>query len=107
MIVRAKTSPVIRGWYVNLKQSDEFKVTAYAKSAAAALASSANVGTIMACFHAAWDPKGEAPPGEPKGVAQSLAADATGRGARFEQKYELFERKIGALRTAISVRYSR
>jgi hypothetical protein len=108
LLVRAKSTFLVRGWCINDKQSDEFKVTSYAKSAAAELNSSANVGTITACFHAAWDAKDEPPPGEPKsGDAHSQSADATGRGARFDQKYEVLERKIGALRGAVSVRYTR
>ncbi len=108
LIVPAKSQFLVRGWYINDEQSDEFKVTSYAKSAAAELKNSANVGTITACFHAAWDPKGEPPPGEPKsGDTHSQSTDATGRGARFDEKYEIVERKVGALRGAVSVRYTR
>jgi len=107
VIMRAKSTTLIRGWFITLERSEEFKVTEYAKSVAGSLNSSANVGTITACFHAAWDPKESPPPGEPKADAFSQSADATGRGASFEKKYTLVERKTGALRSVISVRYTR
>jgi hypothetical protein len=107
LIVPKGKSVLVRGWFVSLSESDEFLVTEYAKSLAGRLKSTADVGTITACFHAAWDPKGEPPPGEKNADEHAQSADATGRGARFEQKYELVERKIGILRAAVSVRYSR
>lgn len=108
VLIAAHSSAMIRGWYITQKQSDEFKVLAYSKSAARLLQSQANVGTITACFYAAWDPKGPPPPDEPKKADEfAQAADATGRGARIDQEYELVERKVGALRAAVSVRYAR
>jgi len=56
-IVRAKSATLIRGWFITLERSEEFKVTEY--------------------------------------------------GATFEKKYSLVERKTGALRSVISVRYTR
>jgi len=106
--VQAKKSVIIRGWHVTNDQSDEFKVTEYAKSAAAELKSTAPTGTITATFHAAWDPKGNPPDDEPKNPNDSsLSADATGRGARFDQKFVEVDRKVGVARAVVSVRYAK
>ena len=71
--------------------------------------STAPTGTITATFHAAWDPKtGKPPADEPKNPdKQSLSGDATGKGARFEQKYQEVQREVGVAREVISVRYTK
>src|SRR5205823_393423 len=51
----------VRGWPITRTRSDEFKVTEYARSAAAQLRSEGPTGVIQAHFAAAW-PKGEKPP---------------------------------------------
>ena len=115
LIVPKKSSLLVRGWFVNLKHSDEFKVTEYAKSLAAdlkntgldGLKSSGTVGNITACFHAAVPRTEKFPPGEPADKEYAFDASATGKGARFTKKYELVERKIGGLRAQVSVRYSK
>ena len=109
IIVPAKRTVIIRGWHVTNEVSDEFKIIEYAKSAAAELNSTAPTGTITATFHAAWDPKtGKPPADEPANPDEhSLSADATGKGARFAQKYEEVTRKVGVAREVISVRYTR
>ena len=108
VIVPAKSKVFIRGWHVTNEHSDEFKITEYAKSAAAELNSSAPTGTITATFHAAWDPKGRPPADEPKNPdEQSLSSDATGKGARFEQKFVEVQRKVGVAREVVSVRYTK
>jgi len=98
----------VRGWFVTRENSEEFLVTSYARSAAAALNSPAHVGTLTALFHAAWPRDGLPPAGEPKNPDEhSQSADATGRGKRFAMQYETVEYKVGTLRAAISVRYSK
>ena len=86
-----------------MAQSDEFKVTEYAKSLAAQLKSIGNIGMVTACFHAAVLKDENFPPGEP--VDNSFSA--TGKGARISRKCEVVERKIGGLRAQVSVRYNR
>jgi hypothetical protein len=107
VIVPRKGSLLVRGWFVNLEQSDEFKVTRYAKSLAAELKSSAPTGQVTACFHAAVKKDEKLPPGEPAERTHAFDASATGRGARFERKYRVAERKIGGLRVQVSVRYTK
>lgn len=106
VIVPKKASVLIRGWHVSNDDSDEFLVTSYAKSAVGMTASSANVGTITANFHAAWPKNGKPPADEPRNPGPfSQSADATGRGKRFDQKFVEVESEVGVLRSAISVRY--
>ena len=107
VIVPAGKSVPIRGWFINLEKSDEFKVTSYTESLANLFKSTGNIGTITATFHAAVAPNTELPPGEPKGDQFSQANDATGRGKRFDEPYGVKELKFGGLRATISVRYTR
>lgn len=110
VIVELKNTVLIRGWYRNNDESEEFLVTDYAKSAAAELKQSgANIGTITAVFSAAWPKDGKPPADEPKtsGAASRSAEAATGRGKRFEEKYTEVESNVGVVRAVISVRYNR
>lgn len=108
VLVPARQSVTIVGWFINLSQTDEFKVTEYAKSMAAEVRSTAPTGQIVACFHAAV-PEGQLfPPGEPADKTHAHDAHATGRGARRgDIVYSVVERKIGGLRAVASVRYSK
>lgn len=103
ILVPAKGSATIPGWHRSNDHSEEFEVTEYAKSAAAELKSTANIGTITACFSAAWPENESPPPDEPK----SRMANATGRGARIGAKYVEVQRKIGIVRATISARYTK
>jgi hypothetical protein len=107
VIVCKRDSALVRGWFVNLRQSDEFKVTEYAKSLAKELKSPAPTGMITACFHAAVPKDAKFPPGEPADKTHAFDASATGRGARFDETKEVVERKIGGLRAQVSLRYSK
>jgi hypothetical protein len=108
IIVAKKSTVLIRGWFIDLKNSDEFLVTEYAKSEAGKIGHSANVGTITATFHAAWDKKGSPPRDEPKNPNEySQSADATGRGDRIDEAYQVVDYQIGVFRGAISVRYAK
>jgi hypothetical protein len=105
VILDPKSTVLIRGWYRNNDESEEFLVTDYAKSAAAELKQSgANIGTITAVFSAAWPKNGQPPADEPK---PRSAEAATGRGQRFNEKYIEVERNVGGVRAVISVRYNR
>lgn len=104
VIIPPNKSIVIPGWHVTNEKSDEFQVSEYAKSAAAELKSTSNVGTINAVFMAAW-PKGGTPPSDEP--ASSRSADATGRGARIDANYQEVERVLGMVRASVTVRYSR
>ena len=108
VLIPANQSMIVKGWFVNLKKTDEFKVTAYADSLAHLFNSGSGVGTITAEFHAAVAPDKPFPDGEPKNNDNvSLSADATGRGKRLDEEYGVKEVKIGGLRGAVSVRYTR
>jgi hypothetical protein len=107
-LVGAKSKTLVTGWHIDNDNSDEFLVTAYAKSAAAEVGSSANLGTITATFAAAWPKDGKPPADEPASPSgRSKSADATGRGARHKKKWTEVERNFGVTRDSISVRYSK
>ena len=98
----------VRGWFVNLNQSDEFKVTAYAESFAARFKSIGSVGVVNARFHASVKEGEKLPDGEPvDGGAYSQSADGTGGGARVPSPYVQVKRKIGLMRDNVAVRYSK
>jgi hypothetical protein len=108
VIIPKRKATVIRGWFVNLKQSDEFLVTEYARSEAGKIGQSANLGTITATFQAAWDPDKGPPADEPKNPgAFAQSGDATGRGDRITANFEVLNHQIGVFRGAVSVRYSK
>ena len=102
-LICPKGTSTIPGWYINNEKSDEFMITDYARSAAAQLKSKGNVGTITVTFAAAWT-KDQRPADEP--ITRNVDL-ATGRGARIDKHYELVTREIGAVREAISVRYTK
>jgi hypothetical protein len=110
VIVPAKQSGVIKGWYRTNQISDAFEVTMYSKSAAARiLPGSAEIGTITVTFAAAWPKNSREPPDE---LAARLARNrgedlATGRGPELKTEYQEVERHIGVVRAAISVRYTK
>ncbi len=109
IVVEKGKKVFIQGWFVNLKETDEFLVTEYAKSLSSQFqAPSGQVGVITCCFHAAVPKDQPFPAGEPTNPDEfSQSADGTGKGARVQSPYEQVERKIGLLRAAVSVRYSK
>lgn len=108
VLVPAKGKATIPGWHRSNEHSEEFEVTEYAKSAAAELKSTANIGTITACFSASWPVDGQPPSDEPtKPGEYSRSGDATGRGARVGARYDEVQRKLGVVRATISVRYTK
>jgi hypothetical protein len=98
----------IKGWHRTNEHSEEFLVTEYSKSAAAELKSTANVGTITACFAAAWPRNGKPLADEPASPNEyARSADATGRGAQVQARYVEVARHIGVVRATVSVRYTK
>ena len=104
--VKPHGSVVIRGWHRNNEVSDSFLVTEYAKSAAATLSHTANLGTITASFAASW-PENADPPKDEAPKARGNPGDATGFGPRVEAKYTEVKRNIGVIRASVSVRYTK
>ncbi len=105
VLVPPRSSGTILGWHRTNEKSDSFLVTEYAKSAAAELVvhSSSKIGTITACFAAAWPKGGQPPADEPP----TRSADATGRGPEVRAKYTEVERVFGVVRASVSVRYTK
>lgn len=110
IVVPPNSSMTISGWFITKGQSEKFKVTEYANSAAASETAKQlkGIGTVSAHVVASW-PKGGTPPDDEKGEAAAYAkdGDATGRGASFDEKFNVFERKFGGTRDAVSIRYNR
>jgi hypothetical protein len=109
VIVPKKSQGMIVGWPVTTERSDAFQVTSYARSAVAGLLppDSSNIGTITATFAAAWPKTAPPPPDEREGRLALRGADATGRGPSIEARYQIVERVTGAVRSSVSVRYSK
>ena len=105
VVIAAGKSLLIKGWHRDNSVSDSFLVTEYAKSAAAKLPSTADVGTITASFAAAWPQGGTLPEGEPANGEKS--GDATGFGPPVEAKFMEVKRSLGVNRATVSVRYTR
>jgi hypothetical protein len=109
MIVPAHSSGTVPGWHITNDQTDSFQITEYAKSAAAELSSTGEIGTITASFAAAW-PKGAPPPADEADAAsrqQGRSGDATGRGPRIGVQYQPVERDLGKVRAMVSIRYTK
>jgi hypothetical protein len=108
LIVDPKTNGDIKGWHRTNQVSDSFLITEYAKSAAAELQNTANVGTITVTFCAAW-PKDQPPPADEPAEAKAgtRSVDATGRGPQIAAKFEEVSRNFGVIRATVSVRYSK
>lgn len=108
VIISKKSRGLIKGWHRTNVDSDSFKVTEYAKGAAASIgADPSSTGTITARFAAAWPKDGPRPSDERSMIAMRGQADATGRGPSVEAKYREVERKVGVVRASVSVRYSK
>jgi len=104
-IIPRRSFRTIKGWHKTNESVDSFMVTEYSKSAAAELKSTENLGTITACFHAAWSEDGPPPHDEP--ASRKGTPNATGFGPRVDQKVEIVRRRIGVLRATVSIRYSK
>lgn len=102
VIIGAKSSGTIYGWHRTNEKSDSFLVTEYAKSAAAELSQTADLGTITCSVSAAWPEGGMAPPDETR-----RSQNATGRGPEIAAKFQETQRVIGRTRAAVSCRYSK
>jgi hypothetical protein len=109
-IVPGGTTLVVPGWHRSNKVSDSFKVTEYARSAAAEnMPNSTSLGTITACFAAAWA-KDRPPPVDeaaPKGAKALPPDDATSRGEAVEKIFTRVYKQVGRLRAAVTVRYTK
>ncbi len=102
VIIGAKSTGTIYGWHRTNEVSDSFLVTEYAKSAAAELKQTSDLGTITCSVSAAWPVDGLAPPDETR-----RGDNATGRGPEIAAKYKEIQRVIGRTRAAISCRYTK
>lgn len=106
-IVPPKSNVVIQGWHRNNEVSDSFQVTEYAKTAAASIGHTANLGTITACFAASWKYTEEPPSDEPPGKKNIGLGDGTGFGPPVKMQVTGVKRKVGAIRSSVSVRYTK
>jgi hypothetical protein len=106
VIVPPRSSGLITGWHRTNEKAEEFVVTEYPRSAAAArsLSPSRELGVITACFAAAWLASGNPPPDE---GMEGRSIRATGRGPITGTDLAEVERRTGRLREAISVRYTK
>jgi hypothetical protein len=106
---KEKQRALIKGWHRTNAVSDAFQITSYAKSAAAELLQDGSeIGSITVQFAAAW-PQDEPPPADELGfkLATRGSGLATGRGPAVDQNYTEVRRVHGAVRSIVSVRYSK
>lgn len=105
VLVAPRRSVDIPGWYVNGKISRAFVITSLPDGLASQRnIPSTKIGTITASFAAAWEPSADPPADEP---SPKSADQATGAGREIDKKYEQVQRVIGAVRSVVSVRYTR
>lgn len=104
-IVPAHQSSTVAGWHRTNGRWDSFLVTEYAKSAAAELQHTSDIGTITATFCAAW-PKGGLRPVDEPPAGKGLPL-ATGFGPPKQVNLQPVEREVGVVRAALTVRYSK
>ena len=103
VVIPAKGTAAVGGWHITNTLVHAFSTTEYTQAAAGVLTSKAPIGTITACFAAAWAEGEPPPPDEPKGGSRS--GDSTGFGPRVSMSVIQVKRKVGVLRAAVSVRY--
>ena len=107
LIVKPKSSFLLKGWQRDTKTSDEFLITDYAKGAVKQLGASPDgVGTITVAYAAAWDPAKPAnrPPDD---QARSKSTNAAGGGESFASPVVEVPRVLGRVRDVVSVRYQK
>lgn len=110
VILSPQQSAEIQGWHRTNDESDAFEVTSYSQSAAAKLLpESPKLGGITATFAACW-PKNMRPPADERFARLAVSRGeklGTGRGPLVRAGYEEVEMHMGAVRAAVSVRYTR
>lgn len=110
VILPPKQSAEIKGWHRTNDESDAFEVTSYSKSAASKLLpESPKLGCITVTFAGCW-PKNTRPPEDERSSRLAVSRGeklGTGRGPLVRAGYEEVEMHIGAIRSAVSVRYTR
>ncbi len=102
LLVPAKETVTIPGWHRTNAISERFKITEYAKTAAARMNKTSDVGTITATFSAAWEKN---PPDDEPAGARDVPSAGTGFGEPTTVNYKPVKRTIGAVRGSIAVRY--
>lgn len=106
VVIPPRKATLIHGWHVDNESSDRFVITEYAKSAAATINHTTNIGTITASFQACW-PVGSNPPADEPGKQRGNPGDATGFGPPIDVTYKEVQRTFGVIRDSVSVRYSK
>lgn len=105
ILVRAKGEVTVPGWIITPKKSLGFKVTEYPKTAVAQLnRDDLQAGTLTATFSAAWT--GDTPPADEPPSDRVPGDDGTGFGSPKEIDAKPVGRTVGAVRAAVSVRYT-
>lgn len=104
-IVSPEDDVTIAGWFRDLKTVDAFRISEYAKSAAASLNQTQGIGTVQVIVAAAW-PEGTAPPLELNEKSRRALPDGTARGRTKEQASKPVAVEVGEVRASICVRYS-
>jgi hypothetical protein len=105
LLVPAKGSLTVRGWHRTNESSELFAAGAYGRKAEGLLKQKEKVGTITAAFAAAW-PEDALPPADEAPAARG-SDYLTGSSPGSQTSYSAVRRKMGVIRSAVSVRYNR
>jgi hypothetical protein len=105
LLIPAGKSLTIKGWHLTNESADPFKVTGYGKGPLALPKQTAKVGTITATFAAAW-PEDNAPPAD-EAPAMRGTPHATETGPPSATDFDVLRRKVGTLRSVVSVRFAK
>src|SRR5262249_3160267 len=108
LIISRGGTGVFQGWHRTNEVADAFLVNSYAKSAAAGqLRSTAQLGTLVVTFAAAWRANEAPPSDEPKDQPTLGAPLGTGRGERVATRIKETKREVGVVRETVSIRYAK
>jgi hypothetical protein len=110
ILPKGQKEAVVAGWHRTNEKVDRFQVKPLADTPAARLIRTGpGIGTVTVLFAAAWE-KAAAPPDDEvlfKNLTRSGERMATGRGPEARAKFKEVERHIGAVRAAVTIRYTR
>lgn len=106
VLIPPQQSVTIQGWHRTNRKSEPFRAHAYPDprdELRAHLNSPPALGTITVSFAAAWPEDGLPPADEPPAARNSGQPSAAGPGPAFE----VVRRRIGVIRSAVTVRYQK
>jgi len=103
VVVKPKSSVIIRGWLKNLNKSMAFNVVDLPVES---VSTKQELGVITIKYHACWE-KNEQPPADEASVKHTLSGVKTGQGQEQVDNFKVVERTIGNFRGTLHLPYTR